>query len=622
MYIALKFYFCYNLDEYKIEGYGDIMKNKFYKILFSFLFLIVFMPTVDAGLHVGTCTKIPGTEGQGPDGGTLWNCPEMTYDGVPVHCVEPAAWAIEGDVCTPHQTDNLATCIDACDATPSIKVTPAAEKLTLSSDGKYYITGNFTVAVSVPNGTKNYTPTFTGTVPTGAQIIDASDNVVTGKSTSATKLRVRVPIASITGKVNFGIAFTYDYKYTKTYRATYNYYYSCPGQDVKTNDVTTQNVTEQVGGTAKASVTVNISLGNLQIIKVDATDNTKLANVEFKLYLDAACTKEATTASGQAIKIVTDQNGYAEVNNLVYGTYYLKETKGQSTYQVLVSPTKVSIDQDVVKITIANKPIDIYISKKDITGADELAGALIRITDATGDKVIKEFYSTNEPTKIRFEKGTYILTEIIAPKGYTKVENSLTFQVDENGKIKITKINDQEYKYTDDTITILNDISKVVISKQDITSTKELKGAKLTVKCDNGFTETWVSEDAPRKLDIARNATCTLTEEIAPEGYDKVTTSLKFKVKADGDVEVIGVLDGSYYVDGNKIVVYNGVTIIPVPDTGAFVWIGTILIGSGLVFIGYKFITDKKAPKETIEKETKEEPKKKTKKAKKDETKN
>ena len=332
-------------------------------------------------------------------------------------------------------------------------------------------------------------------------------------------------------------------------------------------------------------------VGDLQIEKYDSETKDLIEGIEFKLYTDATCLNEVTkNIYGEDIKIITKANGYIEIKGLQYGTYYLKETNSTNSYKVLTAPEKIKIENPINKVSIQNEPIELTISKKDITGTNELEGALIKITDATGTMILKEFYSTTKPTKFRIEKGIYILTEQIAPAGYMPVENSLSFSIDEHGKITILSDEDNHYQTTEDSITILNETSKVIISKQDITSTKELEGAKITVECDNGFKETWISGSEPKKFEIAPNATCTLKEEVSPKGYDKISTSLKFKVKENGDVEVIGTPDGAYYIDANRIIIYNSKEEVKVPDTGAFVAIGTILAGTATVYTGYKFI--------------------------------
>ncbi len=80
-------------------------------------------------------------------------------------------------------------------------------------------------------------------------------------------------------------------------------------------------------------------------------------------------------------------------------------------------------------------------------------------------------------------------------------------------------------------------VTKVKISKQDITSKKELPGAMLSIKDSTGkVVEQWVSGNEPHYIEGLPAGEYTLGEAIAPEGYVLSTETIKFSVKADGSV--------------------------------------------------------------------------------------
>lgn len=95
-----------------------------------------------------------------------------------------------------------------------------------------------------------------------------------------------------------------------------------------------------------------------------------------------------------------------------------------------------------------------------------------------------------------------------------------------------------ENKNLSDTATIkLNLTTEVQISKIDATTSKELPGAKLTVKDSNGkVIETWVSTNEVHVIKGLKPGKYTLTEEVAPEGYILSTETVEFEVKLDGTV--------------------------------------------------------------------------------------
>lgn len=79
--------------------------------------------------------------------------------------------------------------------------------------------------------------------------------------------------------------------------------------------------------------------------------------------------------------------------------------------------------------------------------------------------------------------------------------------------------------------------TKVLISKIDATTGKELPGAKLTIKDSNGkVVDSWTSTNEVHVIEGLSVGKYTLTEEIAPEGYVLSTETITFEVKLDGTV--------------------------------------------------------------------------------------
>ena len=77
----------------------------------------------------------------------------------------------------------------------------------------------------------------------------------------------------------------------------------------------------------------------------------------------------------------------------------------------------------------------------------------------------------------------------------------------------------------------------VEISKQDITTKKELEGAKLTVKdSDGNVVDSWISGKEPHMIEnLTIGKTYTLIEEIAPKNY-KTAESINFTIDNNGTV--------------------------------------------------------------------------------------
>lgn len=85
---------------------------------------------------------------------------------------------------------------------------------------------------------------------------------------------------------------------------------------------------------------------------------------------------------------------------------------------------------------------------------------------------------------------------------------------------------------------------KVLVSKQDITTQKELEGAHLQVTDKDGnIVDEWVSGKEPHMIqNLFCGHTYTLTETIAPKNY-KVAQSINFKVEESGEIQKVIMYD-------------------------------------------------------------------------------
>lgn len=335
-------------------------------------------------------------------------------------------------------------------ATPKITVKATDKNLTKSSDGKYYVSSN--LGVNKTGIVGNYTVTLTN-APTGAIVTDTS-----GKSknvfTTSENFLVKVPVGSINSlSTNFGVSL------------------SAVGTSNKVYEYTSPEPTHQ----------------NL-----------------FVLYPD---TKNVTAS-------------------------------------------------DTLKITLTN---EVSISKRDATTGEELPGAHLVLKDSTG-KVVKEWNSTSTPHKIsNLAPGAYTLTETIAPEGYLKSTKSVTFEVKSDGTV-VSKV------------VMENEPNGIPISKVDATTGKELPGAHLVLKNSSGKVITeWDSTSTPHVVSKLAPGKYTLTETIAPKGYQKSTNSITFEVKSDGTV-------ASRVVMENEPKIEN-------PKTGTAAFIISLIVG--FVAIGY-----------------------------------
>ena len=208
---------------------------------------------------------------------------------------------------------------------------------------------------------------------------------------------------------------------------------------------------------------------------------------------------------------------------------------------------------------------EVQISKIDATTNKELPGAHLVVKDANG-KVIDEWTSTEEVHVIKgLNPGKYTLTETIAPEGYVLSTETITFEVKNDGTV--TKVVMKNY--------LEDKPIPVSISKRDITTGEELPGAHLELKDENGeVIYAWVSTNEPFIIkDGLKPGKYTLSEMIAPEGYELSTETVTFVVKEDGTVD-------------GEIIMYNKPETIEVPNTSSFKTITASLIGVIIIGLG------------------------------------
>ena len=155
---------------------------------------------------------------------------------------------------------------------------------------------------------------------------------------------------------------------------------------------------------------------------------------------------------GKSLEWITTES--AEKFHLAEGTYYLTEIEAPAGYIKSDKTIEFIVEKDgtikvnkteVTKVTMENEPLYIYISKKSINGKTELPGAKLKITDKDG-KLEKDldgksliWTSSTKEEKFRLAPGSYILTELEAPKGYELSDAVIEFTVTEDGRILFDK---------------------------------------------------------------------------------------------------------------------------------------------------------------------------------------
>ena len=233
----------------------------------------------------------------------------------------------------------------------------------------------------------------------------------------------------------------------------------------------------------------------------------------------------------------TDENGKIlfKADLPVDGTYIVKEIyapdgfvtsneEKEFTFEY-GKPEEAEVSYEFV---FENEPTTVELTKTDLTTGKELPGAHLKVTDEDGN-VIEEWVSTEKAHVIKeLTVGkSYTMTETKPADGYVTAE-SITFTVENTAEIQKQEMKD--------------DVTKVLISKQDIAG-KELPGAKLTILDEDGkVVESWTSTEEAHYIEMLPIGKYTLREETAPEGY-LVAKDVEFEVKDTAEVQKVVMVD-------------------------------------------------------------------------------
>ena len=302
------------------------------------------------------------------------------------------------------------------------------------------------------------------------------------------------------------------------------------GQDIRTADI-------------DCGQFVNLlKRGRIEGHKVD-DKSEPLENAVFGLFT-ADCVKFSRDTA--IMTAASDENGCFEFTDVPFGKYIVREIESPRGYILSDKEYAVSIAEDgkLIEITAENKPVTVEISKRDIYG-NELVGAEMVLENADGEIVDRWTSDGTNHVVSKLGAGEYVLKEIAAPDGYI-IATDIKFSVDIYGNVTVenvdsTAVSDNGYPL----IVMVDDTTKVRISKRDITTGEELPGATLQIIDEDGnVVEEWVSTDEAHFIEgkLIAGKEYTLRETIAPDGYE-IANEIKFTVNADGSVTEVVMYD-------------------------------------------------------------------------------
>lgn len=177
--------------------------------------------------------------------------------------------------------------------------------------------------------------------------------------------------------------------------------------------------------TVNKQVTLDIASSKVTVVKYDNATNQPLAGAKLVL----------KDSNGKVITSWTSTvNGHI-IRNLNPGTYTVEETEAPEGYTVNKKPTTFTVENEkydvLVKIGNSAKKVAVSIIKLDESTKQPLAGAVLQVTNAKGEKVAEFTTTTDAYVLTDLPFGTYTVSEISAPSGYMKSNEVVTFTIDE-----------------------------------------------------------------------------------------------------------------------------------------------------------------------------------------------
>ena len=284
----------------------------------------------------------------------------------------------------------------------------------------------------------------------------------------------------------------------------------------------------------------------VEVLKKEKDSDKVLSGAIFGLYAadDIVSSKgKVLLAKDTLIELkTTDEDGKIQfVADLpVDSRYYIKELAAPDGYVTDQEPQEFTFEYQGSGTSVAeyaftfeDEQTTVELSKADLTDKKELPGASLKVTDEDGNTV-DEWVSKEEAHIIKglIVGKKYKMTETKPADGYVTAE-SIEFTVENTKEV-------QKHQ-------MLDDVTKVEISKKDITDSSEVPGAKLIILDKDGKkVESWTSTDKPHMVEKLPVGEYTLREEQAPDGY-LIAEDVKFTVKDTGKVQKVKMKDAHPY---------------------------------------------------------------------------
>lgn len=256
--------------------------------------------------------------------------------------------------------------------------------------------------------------------------------------------------------------------------------------------------------------------------------------------------------------LTTDENGEAVMENLPLGKYQIVEIEAPEGFALCKEPYPIELTYEDDHTDVVCGQADILdarvktklrvlkkdkFTKKPVEGASYSVFTKEDVKDRNGEVLVKadtmvDTAVTDENGQAVFEAdlplGKYYVRETESAKGY--VLDQTVYDVDFTYKDSSVSVLEKEINVEETPII-------VEVSKTDITTGKELKGARLEIVDSDGETvASWITDRKPHRIEAIPAGEYTLKETAAPKGY-RIANTVKFTVKESGEIQKVAMSD-------------------------------------------------------------------------------
>ncbi len=354
----------------------------------------------------------------------------------------------------------------------------------------------------------------------------------------------------------------------------------------KETDTTTQT-------TASLEVN-NIPYGNITIQKTDSVTKKVIEGVEFKLSVkNGDKTEVAKDINGKEVKnAVTDKRGIAEFKDIPYGDYIIEEIKADDWYKILEKPLEFTLNKDSDALKYKSQGTEAIPSDGDVLIPSEkyLLGDPSDDGKIDNDdiKIIESIIAMQiEETEKQFYASDVNKDNVVDSKDkelLQKYINGDTTAISD--ALKEFEVSNYQKRVS---LSVTNVPLDMKVSKVSITNEKELPGATIVIKNSKGEVFIEYTSTKEQKEFYIPIGDYTLIETVAPKGYQKLKTEVKFRVLANGNIKMISATSSTHKLvksqdgDLDHLKIYNSPEKISVPNTGSVIAISTLVVGIGLI---------------------------------------